>query len=56
MAKYLHAAGITKPYSPHALRQSLRHAPPQCRCPVRGGQRAHGASVHQHDPALHAAL
>jgi site-specific recombinase XerD len=56
MAKYLQAAGITKPSSPHALRQSLCHPPPQCRRPVRGGQRAHGASVHQHDAALHAAL
>jgi site-specific recombinase XerD len=56
MATYLQAAGITKPYSPHALRQSLRHPPPQCRGPVRGGQRAHGASVHEHDAALHAAL
>jgi site-specific recombinase XerD len=56
MAKHLQAAGITTPYSPHALRQSLRHPPSQCRCPVRGRESAHGTSVYQHDAALHAAL
>lgn len=36
MATYLNQAGIMKRYSPHSLRQSLRHPPPQCRCPVKG--------------------
>ncbi|HEX9870002.1 MAG TPA: tyrosine-type recombinase/integrase [Candidatus Tectomicrobia bacterium] len=56
MARYLDAAGISNPYSPHSLQQSLCYSTAQCRGPVGGGERTHGPSVHQYDAPLHATL
>jgi integrase len=54
MDRYLYAAGITPPYSPHARRPSLRHPTAQCRGPPGGRERAHGPSVSQDDAPLYA--
>ncbi|MBI3328010.1 MAG: tyrosine-type recombinase/integrase [Nitrospinae bacterium] len=56
MARYLKAAGVTQPYSPHSLRQSLCHPTAQRRCPLGGRERAHGPPDHQYDTPLHATL
>jgi hypothetical protein len=56
MARYLREAHIAAPYSPHALRQSVCHPPPECGRALGGGERTHGALLHQHDPALHPAV
>jgi integrase len=53
MARYLTAAHIAAPYSPHARRQSVCHPPPECGGALGGGERTHGASLHQYDPAVH---